>query len=71
MSEDERFLTKRCSCVFQENAQANTQVALDWENKILKPAADNLKRFILLADDQKGQVHRDFKEHVSNCSGVV
>ena len=42
-----------------------------WVKKTLKPATEHLKRFVLFADNLTGQVHDDFKESVSDCSGVV
>ena len=56
---------------FRENTWTDIQVALDWVNKTLKPATEHRKRFVLLADNLTGQFHRDFKEHISNCSDVV
>ena len=49
----------------------DTQVAVDWVKKTLKPHTEHLKRIVLLADNLSGQVHEDFKENVSDCSGVV
>ena len=56
---------------FQENAWVDTKVAVDWVKKILKPATEHLKKFVLFADNLTGQVRDDFKESVSDCSGVV
>ena len=39
--------------------------------KTLKPAIEYLERFVLFADNLTGQVRDDFKETVSDCSGVV
>ena len=49
----------------------DTQVEADWVKKTLKPHIEHLKRFALLADNLTDQVHEDFKENVSDCSGAV
>ena len=72
ISRDERSSWhKDIHVFFQENARVDTQVAVDWVKKTLKAHTEHLNRFALLADNLTGQVHKDFKENVSDCSGVV
>ena len=71
ISEDESSSWHRDVHVFlQENAWVDTNVALDWIKKTLKPATEHLERFVLFADNLMGQVYDDFKESVSG-SGIV
>ena len=71
ISEDESSSWHRDVHVFlQENAWVDTNVALDWIKKTLKPATEHLERFVLFADNLIGQVYDDFKESVSG-SGIV
>ena len=62
---------KNVHVFFQENAWVDTKVAVDWVKKTLKPTTEHLKTFVLFADNLTGQVHDDFKQSVSDCSGVV
>ena len=72
ISEDERSSWhKDVHMSFQENAWVDTKITVDWVKKTLKTATAHLKRFILFADNLASQVHDDFKESVSGCSGVV
>ena len=58
---------------FKKNAWVDTRVAVavEWVTKTLKPVTEHMKRFVLLADNLTGQVHDEFKEAVSDISGVV
>ena len=72
ISEDERSSWhKVVHMFFQENAWVDTKVAVDWVKKTSKLATEHLKKFVLFADNLTGQVHNNFKESVSDCSGVV
>ena len=63
ISEDERSSWHKDVHVFfvEENAWVDTQVAVDWVKKTLKPHREHLKRFALLGDKLTGQFHEDFK----------
>ena len=57
--------TKMLTCFFKK-MRGQT-----WVKETLKPATEHLKRFVLFADNLTGQLHDEFKESVSDRSGVV
>ena len=56
---------------FQENAWVDTDVPVERVKKTLKPVTEGLEWFLLFADKLTSQTTPEFKDAVSDCSGVV
>ena len=53
---------------FQDNAWANTQFCINWANRTLKEAVDDI--FVLFMDNLSGQIQDDFKKCMSDLGRV-
>ena len=69
-SEEKNAWHKNVDVYFQSNAWADTKFSCEWVKKTLKDAVNDLDHFALFCDNLTAQVSSEFKESVSDQSGV-